>query len=553
MAQVKIGNRIVDVPESLLRQPELPDETTGAPAALRFAVGATEKPEDQLATLRARGYEAFRGDDGRLYYREPQAQRLTRVNPRGLDIGDVAGAAPELASTVGSVLGGLAGGLVGAPTGPGAAATAMVGSGLGAAGGKEAAQWLGRQMFGTQDTRTGLERLADVGKEAALGAAAEGAGRLVGSGVGAIRQAMGPSAEQQAMAAIADKAGIPLMASDVTQNPLVQAGEHLLHPSPVAPRMAVDAFDARQGAAIQRTLEHLAPSRGGWPRYSALKRPPEGYASESMLDDANRLFNFVPERPPEVGPLMKSPDQEALADRLYMLAKVEKGKDQERSVMGFLKELGQEGDTFSPTRYLQNWQKLDPRAKWMVGSLTNLREPLNALTSVIATVGQRQKRFAASDPLTGKVLGTLGLAGGWIGGGPAGAAAAAVAPSVLAKLYTNQKFVNWLATAAKNPGSWSKHMTKLATMAQGDEAVGELFNALVPQAQAGEWPGPMPAVLPQADAWPGPSPQGAPVAEDWPGTAPTQPSIAVRSALPWPGDVPRFKPVADWPGAVPAR
>ena len=60
---------------------------------------------------------------------------------------------------------------------------------------------------------------------------------------------------------------------------------------------------------------------------------------------------------------------------------------------------------------------------------------------------------------------------------------------------------------------------KLATMAQGDEAVGELFDALVPQARAEDWPGPAPKGTGATENWPGQNPQVLPTAENWPGTA----------------------------------
>src|SRR5206468_2843279 len=63
------------------------DETTGAPWAVRFAVGAADKPEDRLATLRKfYGQAEFHPtqSDNLVYY-DPNGNRWRTVNPKGLD------------------------------------------------------------------------------------------------------------------------------------------------------------------------------------------------------------------------------------------------------------------------------------------------------------------------------------------------------------------------------------------------------------------------------------------------------------------------------------
>lgn len=108
-----------------------------------------------------------------------------RYNPRGLDLGDIASVAlPEVLGGVGSILGAAGGATVAAPTGPGALAGALAGSGLGYAGGRTLGREAVSALYGDVDNAdAGLfDNTSGFLGDAALGAIGEGAGRLIGRG-----------------------------------------------------------------------------------------------------------------------------------------------------------------------------------------------------------------------------------------------------------------------------------------------------------------------------------------------------------------------------------
>ena len=430
MARVDFGNgAIVDIDDSTMADPKAlanianavkfqhgADETTGADASLRFAVGSAAKPEDQLATLKAKGLDAgFVGND--LYYRDEQG-KSRRVNPKGFDLGDVAGAAPEVAEAAGSTIGAIVGGAAGLPTGPGAIATGMAGSAAGAVAGKEGAQWLGRQFFGTQDTRSGLERLADVGTTAALGAAGEGAGQLLGQGVKLARTAFVPSAENRATTALFAQIGAPATAGQATESRVLRSLEDLAGGSRLGQKPLTEAVE-RQNQALGGAVDRLTTDRHGWP----------------LAQQAG--------------------------------ARVQ------------LQQLGGGADGFDATTFLKNWKALDPRDKHKLNYVDGLGESLSNLTDAMAKTAALSQRAgkAATSPL-GSMANILGMAGAGIAGGVPGAIGAAVAPAVAARLLTSKRFVNWLSKVPTSPGALSRHLGRLSVMAEGDDDVRAFGEAL---------------------------------------------------------------------------
>ena len=175
------------------------DTQSGAPAGVRAQVGAAQRAEDKLATLKKYFPDAvpvevfdpeFGADKfgrGNFVFTNPETGKLTLFDEDlrlfGVPIptlGDVADVGPEIAETVGGIAAGTvaaaAAGTATSPTVVGAvpAATAafIAGEGLGSATAREA--YIGvLDFFGeTEDNRTGLERFGDFSTTAALNAAA---------------------------------------------------------------------------------------------------------------------------------------------------------------------------------------------------------------------------------------------------------------------------------------------------------------------------------------------------------------------------------------------
>ena len=122
------------------------DTFKGAPANVRMAVGAAQKPEDKLATLKqffpdAERVETFdpkygaqRFGNGNFVYTDPETNQLTLFDeynrlfglPIPFSLRDLADVGPEIAETVGAIGGGIGGGVLGAGGGPPGIATMIV-------------------------------------------------------------------------------------------------------------------------------------------------------------------------------------------------------------------------------------------------------------------------------------------------------------------------------------------------------------------------------------------------------------------------------------------
>ncbi len=63
-------------------------------------------------------------------------------------------------------------------------------------------------------------------------------------------------------------------------------------------------------------------------------------------------------------------------------------------------------------------------------------------------------------------------------GGPGAAVGAAIAPAVVARLMNSPTFVRWLSRVPRNPGAMTHHLARLGVMAEGDQDVGALVEAL---------------------------------------------------------------------------
>lgn len=144
-------------------------------------------------------------------------------------------------------------------------------------------------------------------------------------------------------------------------------------------------------------------------------------------------------------------------------------KNDDRKVLqaAFLKRMGEAtpgtqddlGASFSPNRFLTNWNKISPEAKrtLFADSTGTLRADLDKIASVASNLREGSKVFAnpsgtqqaisAQAPGWGALVALLtghpGLAT-IIGGTP-------IAANASARLMTNPKFVHWLAQSSENP------------------------------------------------------------------------------------------------------
>ena len=80
-------------------------DTRGAPPVVRMAVGGAPEA-DRLATIRLYYPDARPFGQDNFIFTDPQTNRPTLYNPRGLDIGDLYSIRPEAAEAIGGVLGG---------------------------------------------------------------------------------------------------------------------------------------------------------------------------------------------------------------------------------------------------------------------------------------------------------------------------------------------------------------------------------------------------------------------------------------------------------------
>jgi hypothetical protein len=175
------------------------DTLSGAPANVRAAVGAAQRPEDKLATLRAfypnaERVESFdpkngaaRFGSGNFIYEDPETKQLMLFDeynrifgmPIPFTMKDLLDVGPEIAETAGAISGAIGGGALGAtgftagPVGFTTTAAGIVaGEGLGAATAREA-YITALDFFGeTVDERSGMNRLLDFGITGIINAAA---------------------------------------------------------------------------------------------------------------------------------------------------------------------------------------------------------------------------------------------------------------------------------------------------------------------------------------------------------------------------------------------
>lgn len=243
------------------------DETTGAPFGTRALVGAVDDPADRLATAQKRHPGAVLDPNdpsgNQILFPNPETGQLTRLNPRGLDVGDAAGVAREASQVVGSIVGTVAG----TPAGP---AGMFAGGALGAAAGEEVFNHTAR-LLGTEDDRTLPERMWDLGIIAALESVGQASGALLQKGLSTLVKLGlrgGKSGQAKVQQAIADMAGLggdegltPSMAQ-ATEKYATDALETLVSKTPGGIGTIRRAVDRTNRAAI-RAVEDVIMAETG--------------------------------------------------------------------------------------------------------------------------------------------------------------------------------------------------------------------------------------------------------------------------------------------------
>lgn len=163
-------------------------DTRGAPGKVRATVGGAPEA-DRLATLRLYYPDARPFGQDNFIFTDPQTNRPTLYNPRGLDIGDLYSIRPEAAEAIGGVLGGA----LAAPfalRGKSASIGIPAAAATGATIGRELENLYATNVEGRVDTRSPERQAVDAattfGVNAAGGyllpVAAEGMKRLLGGG-----------------------------------------------------------------------------------------------------------------------------------------------------------------------------------------------------------------------------------------------------------------------------------------------------------------------------------------------------------------------------------
>ena len=158
----------------------------------------TKATPDQYLPIGERAKGGFMQDEALVARREEQrAERGlapgTPLEPTGFNLenlldlpGDIADAIGGSLPILGAIGGGLVTGAAALPTGPGALAAVAGGGAAGGAGGEFVRQEIGRQVFGFEQGDA-MERLGDVAREGAYGAAQEVGGVFIGRAINSIK------------------------------------------------------------------------------------------------------------------------------------------------------------------------------------------------------------------------------------------------------------------------------------------------------------------------------------------------------------------------------
>lgn len=164
--------------------PDLEGINREVPASVRFELSGLESAGDKLSALRKYYPDAQAVGDNFLMT-DPQTGQQMVLNVEGWlpSWGDVSAFAPEALGIAGGMGGAAVAGTFGTALSPvGTFAAGSAGAGVGYAAGKNTAQSFINDWYGNSDTRSLEDQALGVAGDVAIGAAGEGAGRLVAAG-----------------------------------------------------------------------------------------------------------------------------------------------------------------------------------------------------------------------------------------------------------------------------------------------------------------------------------------------------------------------------------
>jgi len=257
-------------------EPQL-DAGRGAPARVRLAVGSAVTMDDKLATARKFYPDAQIYKDDNIVYTDPATKRPTVLRPdfdpfrASHYVGNIAGAAPEIAEAVGGTLGGIL-------AGAGATATAPVTGGMsylavpagvagGAVVGKELAQRLASTLGDTVDTRSTPHVVRNQIETAAVNAIGPRLGELLSQGGRAVLNTL-PS-RGRVLADVLTRSnsiGVDLPVGAATRSPAWQQAEKTVAVLPGGADVMDRAYNTANeqvSAAAQRMAQALGRPQPG--------------------------------------------------------------------------------------------------------------------------------------------------------------------------------------------------------------------------------------------------------------------------------------------------
>lgn len=160
------------------------------------------------------------------------------------------------------------------------------------------------------------------------------------------------------------------------------------------------------------------------------------------------------------------------------------------SRMGLARPYAQDasGDVFSVSTFLTNWNRMTPEAKkTLFGGrrYADMADALDDLTTAVSSLKDMERLANTSKTapvmIAWMTMQTLigGLAGfgatGDVGTGALSAVGTVIAPRAAARLITNPRFVQWLASPVTNPTGISAHLGRLTEIALAEpEIEGEI-------------------------------------------------------------------------------
>ena len=269
------------------------------------------------------------------------------------------------------------------------------------------------------------------------------------------------------------------------------------------PYQAIRELRSKVGALLDNSLVSGIPGGELKKLYSALSRDLEvGATAAGAGKEFSRQQNFYRVRMDRIESVLDKVLGQNRTSEDVFLAMMPKNQDQASLLTATLRSLkpderkivtdaviyrlgrakpGQQnevGDVFSSNTFLTGWSNLSGRAKMQFFPDEALRTRLDKLVSVASNIREGTKGFtnpsgtAGSFAAYGVYVSPLVAIGQAIAGSPIGglgtvaaAGGSLVAANITAKMMTNPKIVDWLATAPRvKPEQTANHLAKLAVI-----------------------------------------------------------------------------------------